>query len=117
MNTAKRIALYQLGIAGIAALLWGFGDSRSAGFAAWVGGCISAILTFYVGILSFGRVSGDPKQQLMNFYRAQGRKLALAVVLFGLSAKFMAEDFAPLIITFSATLTVYWFALLWKDNG
>lgn len=117
MKTATRIALYQLAIALAFALFWSVGRDVESGLAALAGGGISALLTFYTGIVNFGRVSDDPKQRVMNFYRAEARKWALAVVLFGFSAKFMAAHFAPLIITFSATLTVYWFALLWKDDG
>ena len=117
MKTATRIALYQLAMALASALFWSVGRDVESGLAALAGGGISALLTFYTGIVNFGRVSDDPKQQVMNFYRAEARKWALAVVLFGFSAKFMAAHFAPLIITFAATLTVYWFALLWKDDG
>ena len=117
MKTATRIALYQLAMALASALFWSVGRDVESGLAALAGGGISALLTFYTGIVNFGRVSDDPKQQVMNFYRAEARKWALAVVLFGFSAKFRAAHFAPLIITFAATLTVYWFALLWKDDG
>ncbi|MDP3857154.1 MAG: ATP synthase subunit I [Stagnimonas sp.] len=117
MKTATHIALYQLAIALAAALIWGVGSNVGSGLAALAGGGISALLTFYAGVVNFGRVSDDPRQRVMNFYRAEARKLALAVVLFGFAAKFMAAQFAPLIITFAATLTVYWFALLWKDDG
>lgn len=117
MKTATRIALYQLGIALVSALVWAAAQNVKAGLAALAGGGIGALLTFYAGLLNFGRASSDPRQQLMNFYRAQARKLALALVLFGVAVKLASAHFAPLIVTFALSLSVYWFALLWKDNG
>ena len=52
----------------------------------------------------------------MNFYRAEVRKLILAAVLFAVAVRFFADVFAPVIVTFSLTLPVYWFALLWDTN-
>jgi F0F1-type ATP synthase assembly protein I len=51
----------------------------------------------------------------MTCDRAEARKWALAVVLFGLAVWLFADNFVPLATTFAGTLTVYWFALLWKS--
>lgn len=117
MKTAKRIALYQLGIGCLAALLWSLGGGWKAGLSGFVGGAISATLTFYAGILNFGRATSDPGQMVKNFYRAEARKIVLTAVLFALAARFLKDELAPLAVTFVVTLAVYWFALLWKDDG
>ena len=117
MKTAKRIALYQLSIGIAVALLWGGSKGWMWGLAAFTGGAISATLTFYTGLLNFGRKQSDPRQMVMNFYRAEARKIVLTAVLFGFFAQVFRNALAPLAVTFAATLLVYWFALLWKDDG
>ncbi|MDP9142525.1 MAG: ATP synthase subunit I [Pseudomonadota bacterium] len=116
MKTAKRIALLQILIALMAAALWwGCADARS-GLAALVGGGIGAVLTIYSAIKTFATSGTNAGQAVMNFYRAEVRKLVLAAVLFAVAVRFFADVFAPVIVTFSLTLLVYWFALLWDTN-
>ncbi|MDD3761664.1 MAG: ATP synthase subunit I [Nevskiales bacterium] len=116
MKTATRIALTQLLIAVVSAALWAFfADSRS-GLAAMVGGGISVILTYYTAIKTFAAPAKDAQFAVMNFYRAEVRKLILAAVLFAAAVRFFGDVFAPVVVTFALTLTVYWFALLWDTN-
>lgn len=116
MKTAKRIAAYQILIAIIAAVLWGLFDSPRAGMAALAGGCMSALLTLYAGVKTFATPAADAGRAVMNFYRAEVRKLILAAVLFAVAARFFSDVFAPIVITFALTLTVFWFALLWESS-
>ena len=115
MKTATQIALLQLGIGGLGFVLMLAMQGFSAAMAAGAGGAIGALLTFYTGLKTFGVVSADAEAQVRNFYRAQARKFALAVVLFGVAVQLFGNNFAPLICTFAVTLSVYWFALLWKS--
>ncbi|MEQ1438027.1 ATP synthase subunit I [Fontimonas sp. SYSU GA230001] len=116
MKTATRIALLQALIAVISAALWAaFADLRS-GLAALVGGSIGAVLTIYAAIKTFSVAASDAPHAVMNFYRAEVRKLILAAVLFAVAVRFFAEVFAPVVVTFALTLPVYWFALLWDTN-
>jgi F0F1-type ATP synthase assembly protein I len=115
MKIALRIALYQLLLAVIAAAIWGVAEGLGSAASGFCGGLISATLTFYAALKVFGTASSDPEAVVMNFYRAEARKWALAVVLFGLAVWLFADNFVPLATTFAGTLTVYWFALLWKS--
>lgn len=92
-------------------LTQGFGAAKAAG----AGGVIAALLTFYAGLKTFGVSGADATALVRNFYRAQARKFALAVVLFGVAVQLFGNNFAPLIVTFAVTLSVYWFALLWES--
>jgi F0F1-type ATP synthase assembly protein I len=115
MKTATQIALLQLLIGGLGAGGWAVNSGLRAGLAAACGGGIAALLTFYTGLKTFGIASENPEVLMRNFYRAQARKLALAVVLFGVAVQLFGNNFAPLITTFAVSLSVYWFALLWKS--
>ncbi|MEW6169109.1 MAG: ATP synthase subunit I [Pseudomonadota bacterium] len=116
MKTATRIALLQVLIGTVSAALWAvFADARS-GLAALAGGSIGALLTVYAAIKTFSVSAADARHAMMNFYRAEVRKLILAAVLFAVAVRFFADVFAPLVITFALTLTAYWFALLWDTN-
>ncbi|MCX7062454.1 MAG: ATP synthase subunit I [Gammaproteobacteria bacterium] len=115
MNTAHRIALRQLIIGLLGALIWYWIRDFQSGGAAFVGGVIAATLTFYAALKTFGKHSDDPNQVVANFYRAQMRKFALAVVLFAVAVKIFGSNFAPLITTFAVALSVYWWALTWDS--
>lgn len=115
MKTANRIALRQLLIGLLGTALWVWIRDIQAGGAALAGGAIAATLTFYAALKTFGRHSDDPNQVVANFYRAQMRKFALAVVLFAVAVKVFGSNFAPLITTFAVALLVYWWALTWDS--
>lgn len=113
MKTAQRIAFLQFCVGLVSAIIWlGFKNAES-GIAAAVGGLIAALLTFYAGLKTFGVRGNDPQAVVANFYRAQMRKLLLAVFLFAIAVKLFAASFVPLIVTFMIAWSVYWFALLW----
>ncbi|MCK9384883.1 MAG: ATP synthase subunit I [Nevskia sp.] len=113
MKVATRIALFQLVIGLLAAVSWALIENPKAGLAAGSGGGIAALLTLYAGLKTFGVRVDDPQVAVRNFYRAQMRKLLLAVVLFAVAVKLFGNNFVPLIATFAVSLSVYWFALLW----
>jgi F0F1-type ATP synthase assembly protein I len=115
MKTANRIALTQLGIGLLGAVIWLWIGDIQDGIAATTGGAIAATLTFYAALKTFGKHSDDPATVVGNFYRAQLRKFALAVVLFTVAAKVFGSNFAPLISTFAVALLVYWWALTWDS--
>lgn len=115
MKTAQRIAFQQLVIGLLAAALWFWiRDIRASG-SALAGGVIAATLTFYAALKTFGKHSDDPERVVANFYRAQMRKFALAVVLFAVAVQIFGSNFAPLITTFAVALLVYWWALTWDS--
>lgn len=114
MWVSTRIALYQIAVGSIAAVIWWLTAGAAQAVAAFAGGATGAILSFYAGIRTFGRRSEDPRVLLMSFYRAQAWKFVLACGLFILAIKLFGHDFLPYITAYAATATVYWFSLLWK---
>ncbi len=116
MKTATRMARYQLLIALVSAAFWLFLEGPREGLAALAGGGIGALLTFYAGLKTFSASAQDAQHAVMNFYKAQVRKLVLAVVLFAVAVRLFADVFVPVVVTFCLTLSVYWFALLWESS-
>lgn len=116
MKTATRIALLQALIAVICAALWAVFEGPRSGLAALAGGSISVVLTVYAAIKTFSVAASDAPHAVMNFYRAEVRKLILAAVLFAVAVRFFADVFAPVVVTFALTLLAYWFALLWDSS-
>lgn len=116
MKTATRIALFQLLIAAVSVAIWAWFAGPRAALAALTGGGISVVLTVYTAIRTFAAPAANAKQAVMNFYRAEVRKLILAAVLFAAAVRFFGDVFAPVVTTFALTLSVYWFALLWDTN-
>lgn len=116
MKTAMRMARYQLLIALASAAFWALLEGSREGLAALAGGGIGALLTFYAGLKTFSASPQDAQHAVMNFYKAQVRKLVLAVVLFAVAVRLFADVFVPVVVTFCLTLPVYWFALLWESS-
>ncbi|MDX1605658.1 MAG: ATP synthase subunit I [Candidatus Competibacterales bacterium] len=111
ISAPARITLWQFLIGLTGSLLWLILGGAREGLAAFVGGCIGAILSLYVTI-RVGSSSGDPRVIVGVFFRALAMKLLLAAVLFSAAAIFFADVYIPLITTFMAGLAAYWIALL-----
>lgn len=113
MKTAARIAQLQVLVGVVGALVGALVSGASAVAPAACGGAIAALLTFYTALKTFGREPGEAVATVRNFYAAQARKWALAIVLFGVAVQMFGSNFAPLISTFAVAQLVYWLALLW----
>ncbi len=113
-----RIVILQLAIGILGAGLWlALAGPREA-LAAFFGGAIGALLSLYFAIRVFMRARGsDPQGALRAFYTAQAMKTLLAVGLFSIAAVYFADVFLPLITVFIASLSAYWFALLWDREN
>lgn len=116
MSIAVRIAWYQLlvGVFVAAAWVWATG-SQAAALAAMAGGGCSALLSFYTALKTFGRKRQDPNAMLSDFFRAQAWKYLVAGVMFVVAIKLFRGQFLPFVAAFGASLSIYWFSLLWKE--
>lgn len=113
-----RIVIWQLAVGVLGAVLWGFLAGPREALAAFFGGAIGALLSLYFAIRVFMRTRGsDPQGALRAFYSAQVMKTLFAVAVFSIAAVFFADLFLPLISVFVASLSVYWFALLWDREN
>jgi len=113
ITVASRIALYQLAVGLLAGLVWWVFAGVGAGAAAAAGGAVSALLSYYTGIRTFGPQLQNSADMVRNFYQAQARKFVLAIVLFVIAIKLFGSHFLPFITAYMATIAVYWFSLLW----
>lgn len=100
-------------LSALGALAFGLLAGTPQGLAVLVGGGIGIVITA-VSALRAGAISSDtePSQMMAAFYRAMVLKLALAVVLFVIVAKWFAGFFMPVLTGYVATVLAYWFALL-----
>ena len=115
MAIATRIALYQLLVGVAAAVVWWWSVGGLAAVAALTGGAASAVLTFYSALKTFGRARQDPGAMLTDFFRAQAWKYVIVVLMFVVAIKIFGRQFLPFMSAFMASLSVFWFSLLWKE--
>jgi len=113
-----RIVLWQLAVAAAGALVFGLLMEPRDAAAAFMGGAIGAVLSFYAAIKALGWTRGHredhPQRVVQRFFRAEALKLLMAAGLFSLAAIVFAEAWLPLLATFVASQLVYGFALLWN---
>jgi len=115
MSLATRLAWYQLLVGMVAAGVWWGLSGRAAAVAALAGGAASALISFYTALKALGRKRQSPGAMLSDFYRAQAWKYVLAGVVFVSAIKIFGNQFLPFITAYLATLSIYWFSLLWKE--
>ncbi|AKS40530.1 ATP synthase subunit I [Wenzhouxiangella marina] len=98
-------------LSGAAAILFALIGGLEQSLAALIGGAIGIVLTAVTALrvgLSLGQ---DAKAMIAAFYRAMAFKLALAVILFVIVAKWFAGYFGPVLVGYVATVVAYWLAM------
>lgn len=85
-----------------------------AAASAFVGGAIGFVTSWaYIKKMAAPSVGSDPRNLLRNHAVAECLKLGLTVILFAAVFIFFKEvAVLPLLLTFMATLAMYWVALL-----
>ncbi|SHG80586.1 ATP synthase I chain [Hydrocarboniphaga daqingensis] len=115
MSLATRIVWYQLAVGLGAGLLWWWVSGFDAALAAAAGGAASALISYYAALKALGRAHRDPGAMLSDFFRAQAWKYVMVAVVFVAAIKIFGHQFLPFITAYLATLSIYWFSLLWKE--
>ena len=114
MRTVWLILAVQVGItiaAALLALVIG-GEPRTA-WSALIGGAIGFSTAAIYARNIFAASGKEPRELVKAHYRAELLKLAFTVGLFAAAFILYKEvSTLPLLLTYIATLTVYWFALL-----
>jgi ATP synthase protein I len=112
-NEAYRVIWAQLAVALLLAAGYWLLIDVSAGMAALAGGLINVVanLAFALRFIGVGRVKSSG-EMVMAFFVGEFVKLALTVGLLVVAIAVLKFDFVPLFVTFVATLSVTWFALL-----
>ncbi len=115
---ALRMALGQLAVTALLAVLFGFWKDAVDAFSALVGGGIGIAGGLAMVALMFrepaqGLSAQDAAQRVVrNAYKGEAAKLGLTVVLFVLVLNFLELSALPLFVTYIATLLVHWVALV-----
>lgn len=109
----RRIVRLQVAVSAAIALLFLAVSGVNAAVSAFLGGAIG-----FLGSLAYARrIAGpptsDPKVLLRAHFVGEVQKLALTVILFvAVLILYKGVATLPLLLTFIATLVVYWVALL-----
>jgi ATP synthase protein I len=87
-------------------------------FAEWslLGGFTAFIPNLYFSLRIRSTEGQDVKKIVNSFYVGESGKLILTVVLFMLIFQFRDVKILPLMTTYVAVLSVFWFALILRDN-
>jgi ATP synthase protein I len=114
MKTVNRIIGAQIAVTlAAAALALLLSENIHAAYSALIGGSIGFLTAWVYARKAFGAGSDEPKELVKAHYRAEVLKLAFTVVLFAAAFGLYAEVATlPLLLTYIATLAVYWVALL-----
>ncbi|MBM3357331.1 MAG: hypothetical protein FJY54_06350 [Betaproteobacteria bacterium] len=114
MKTINRIIGAQIAVtlaAGSLAFL--LSENVHAAYSALIGGGIGFSTAWIYARKAFAARSEEPKELVKAQYRAEVLKLAFTVILFAAAFGLYREVATlPLLLTYIATLAVYWVALL-----
>lgn len=116
-SLAWRLARWQLGLGVATGLMLTPAGGLPWLAAAALGGAVQALFSLYVAARAFAVPPQHAVASLGAFYRAQLGKWLLAVLIFGLAARFRAEYFLPLLAGYGAGFIGNWLALLWSPYG
>lgn len=113
IKAARRVLVFQLLVTlsavAVAGLVAGSGAALSAG----VGGGISVVVTAVFAGLTFAAGPGATAARVARaLYLGEVVKFLLTIALFAVAFVLIEVSFLPLILTYAATLMVYWLALL-----
>ncbi|WP_181919252.1 ATP synthase subunit I [Alkalilimnicola ehrlichii] len=112
----SRVAVGQLLVAVISAVIWFIVREAGAAEAAFFGGMIGFVPTTVMALIMFRRrAMGSPKIMVRAFYWGEAVKFVLTVAMFLIAIPLYHANFLPLIVTYVFSLMVSWFALL-KGN-
>lgn len=96
-----------------AALALMLGHTVDAAYSALIGGSIGFSTAWIYARGAFVDGGEEPRELVKAHYRAEALKLAFTVVLFAVVVVLYEEvSTLPLLLTYIATLAVYWVALL-----
>ena len=99
-------------VAALMAYLAG-GEARFA-WSALIGGAIGFSTAAIYARSMFAARGKEPRELVKAHFRAEALKLVVTVVLLAAVLTIYKDvSTLPLLLTYIATLTVYWFALLW----
>jgi ATP synthase protein I len=109
----RRIIGLQVAVSGVIALLCLVVYGANAAASAFLGGAIGFLGSLAYARRIAARETSDPKVLLRAHFIGEVQKLALTVILFvAVLILYKGVATLPLLLTFIATLVVYWVALL-----
>ena len=113
------VCLGQILVAVLAAAVAGLRGGELQALAALYGGVIAVIPSVYMALRMFSAGRGQaPAQLAVAFYRGEFGKLVLTALLFWSGVVLFSGAFLSLMLSYIASLVVYWLAMpvLWSER-
>jgi ATP synthase protein I len=79
-----------------------------------LGGLAAFVPNFFFGIRIYKSLGRQPKEMLNAFYIGEAGKFLLTLVLFVVIFQLPDIKILPLLVSYVAALSVFWFALLMR---
>ena len=112
-----RIAIAQFAVSLVVTLiLWVLFGFRSA-YSAFLAGFISTLATLYVGWKFFCGMDRPGRERLASMYITELIKLVFLAAAFCISFIFLDVHFLSFIGAYTATVFIYWLAMIWPVFG
>lgn len=113
VSPVYRIIIIQVAVAILASLLILIFQGVTAAISAFVGGAIGFLTSLVYAKKMLAPFGSDAKKIVRAHYSAEAYKLIFTILLFSLVfIQFKEVHALSLFVTYAATLTVYWVALI-----
>lgn len=110
----SKILSYQILIILIITVFFAFTKGWQQGLSSGLGGAAAFVPNLYFALRVY-RSSGKPAREILNtFYVGESGKLLLTAALFIMIFKVPNIEIIPLLVGYTAALSVFWFALLMR---
>lgn len=119
-KVAGVVCLGQISVSVLVAAVAGLRGGSPQALAALYGGVIAVVPSGYMALRLFGAGSRSaPAGLAAAFYRGEFGKLVLTALLFWSGVVLFAGAFLPLMLSYIASLGVYWLAMptLWSKRS
>jgi ATP synthase protein I len=115
LSTVSKILSLQILMIMIITLGFYVAEGWSKALSPLLGGFAAFVPNVYLAI-RMASASGQPAQKIVrSFYAGESGKLLLTGVLFYLIFRIPHIELLPLLVSYTATLSIFWFALLLRD--
>ena len=115
LSTVSKILSLQILVILVISTGFYIADGWSKAISPMLGGFVAFVPNVYLAI-RMARAAGQPPQKIVrSFYAGESGKLVLTGMLFYMVFQIQGIELLPLLSSYAATLSIFWFALLIRD--
>jgi ATP synthase protein I len=115
LSTVSKVLFLQLLITLCSAASFAVLYGRQSALCALLGGLAAFLPNVYFALRIRWTVGEEPRKIVRSFYSGESGKLLLTVALFGLIFQLPNIQFLPLMASYIAVLSIFWFALILSE--